>query len=100
MITDSKVCIGVILKGRSRSPALNLVARRLAAYILGCQLTVYVRWIPSQRNHADGPSRGYPPGQAPKEQLPRVRPPGTQGVWIDGVLVEARPGGREEAARG
>eukprot|EP00959_Pyramimonas_sp_CCMP1952_P305480 6392445-Pyramimonas_sp.AAC.1 len=28
----------------------------------------YWRWVPSDRKHSDGPSRGFPIGQAPKER--------------------------------
>ena len=88
VITDSKVAIGVAMKGQSRSLALNQVMRRLSSYLLATGITLYVRWVESHRNHADGPSRGFPKGQAPKEASQRVRLPGRHGVWIDGALVE------------
>ena len=96
MITDSMVAIGAVSKGRSRSKVLNSILRRLAAYTLGCGTTLYPRWVSSGRNRADGPSRGYAKGQAPKEIAERCRPPPSHGVFVDGVRVTAP----EIAARG
>ena len=64
-------------KGRSSRPALNYVCRRIAALGLACELVPVIRWVPTKRNHADGPSRGFGLGVAPEEEpVPRVRLPG------------------------
>ena len=60
LISDSQVVIGCMMKGRSRSIQLNTILRRIAAYVMATHSLVYVRWIESDRNHADGPSRGFP----------------------------------------
>ena len=71
-ITDSMVCLGGFAKGRSASPPILILCRRMAALDLGCGMREYWRWVPSERNHSDGPSRGFPIGQAPKL---RTEPP-------------------------
>ena len=58
VITDSQVPNGCGMKGRSSSPSLLRLLRVLAAHILATGSFLYMRWIPSLRNHADGPSRG------------------------------------------
>ena len=62
VITDSQVVLGTFRKGRSSSPGLLYLARRLAAFCLGYQVRIALRYVPSARNLADGPSRGlrYP----------------------------------------
>ncbi|CAK0818612.1 unnamed protein product, partial [Prorocentrum cordatum] len=67
-ITDSMVCLGGFSKGRSASRPILILCRRMAALDLGRGMREYWRWVPSDRNHSDGPSRGFPIGQAPKER--------------------------------
>ena len=64
-ISDSQVVIGVFSKGRSSSHGLNRQARRICAMCLGCGVKVAWRYMRTHRNHADGPSRGFPIGHAP-----------------------------------
>lgn len=92
IITDSMVSIGAILKGRSGSPALLRLVRRMAALLLMTDSVLYARWVESWRNHADGPSRGQAIGQAVKALAPRVRanPRMMMQVMIDGVRVAQR----------
>ena len=54
-------------KGRSSKRSLNLIARRVAAVLMATGTRFYWRYMRTHRNHADGPSRGYPIGVAPKE---------------------------------
>ena len=63
--TDSLVTLGVLTKGRSSSRALLGLARSAAAMQLVLGLRPYWRHIETHRNHADGPSRGFPIGHAP-----------------------------------
>ena len=58
VITDSLVTIGALAKGRYSSPPLLAQARVAAAISLALGLRLYLRWVPSQGNHADGPCRG------------------------------------------
>eukprot|EP00969_Alexandrium_andersonii_P071754 3167516-Alexandrium_andersonii.AAC.1 len=44
------------------------MARRVASLCLAFHLRCSWRYIRTHRNHADGPSRGYPLGVAPKEE--------------------------------
>ena len=66
MIGDSLVAIGALAKGRSPSWPILRLCRMAAAVQLITGIRPYWRWIPSKRNHADGPSRGFPIGQAPE----------------------------------
>lgn len=65
MFSDSMVTIGVLTKGRSSSWPLLRLAREAAAYQLVLRIRPYWRYIETQRNIADGPSRGFGIGHAP-----------------------------------
>ena len=67
-IGDSMVAIGAFSKGRSSSAPILHVLRKGAAAQLGVGIRPYFRWIQTDRNHIDGPSRGYLMGVAPKER--------------------------------
>jgi hypothetical protein len=67
LISDSQVAIGIFAKGRSSRRVLNLVARKKAALAISTGSRFYWRYMRTHRNHADGPSRGYPIGVAPKD---------------------------------
>ena len=76
VFVDSQVTLCCVSKGRSSRPGLNYVCRRIAALGLACEFTPVIRWVPTKRNHADGPSRGFVLGVAPEaEPAPRVRLP-------------------------
>jgi len=66
LISDSQVAIGIFAKGHSSRKVLNLVARKKAALAVATGSRFYWRYMRTHRNHADGPSRGYPIGVAPK----------------------------------
>ena len=59
--SDSTAAIGALRKGRSSSRPLLRHCRRLAALTLAEQLTLEGRWVPTDKNFADGPSRGRGP---------------------------------------
>ena len=44
-------------KGRSTTARLRFTLRRIAALLLVCDVRLYVRWVPSERNPSDAPSR-------------------------------------------
>ena len=52
---DSQVAVMALLNGYSRAPGLNNLVQRI---LCGSRATYYVKWIPSEDNVADGPSRG------------------------------------------
>ena len=60
MLVDNKAVIGAVSKGRSGSWHLNTLLRKWAAFLLtrGWCLPE-IRYIPSEWNPADGPSRAY-----------------------------------------
>ena len=66
LIGDSLVAIGALAKGRSASWPVLRLCRMAAAVQIACGIRPYLRWIPSKRNHADGPSRDFPIGSAPE----------------------------------
>ena len=68
VMSDSQVVIGVFGKGRSSKHEMNCLARRLCAMVVATGVKVYFRYVRTHRNHADGPSRGYPLGVAPKQE--------------------------------
>ena len=64
LFTDSLVALGVLQKGRSSARTLLHLSRQAAAVIFACGLKLYVRWVASEDNVADGPSRGLAIGAA------------------------------------
>lgn len=71
-ITDSMVALGGVARGRSSSFPLNRLLRQLAAVTLPLGIKVYCRFVGSKRNCSDGPSRGYPIGQAPEAVVQKM----------------------------
>ena len=57
--SDSAVTVGVLRKGRSSRSGLLKHCRRLAAMALVEQIAVESRWVPTNCNMADQPSRGH-----------------------------------------
>ena len=57
IFSDSLVSCAVLDKGRSRSRALNSIARRFASYSLALSCRPRVRHVETERNHADWGSR-------------------------------------------
>ncbi len=63
-LVHSKVIVGAVAKGRSRSAPLIRLLRRLAGLCFAEGLTLHVVFIPSKYNPADAPSRGVRPRRA------------------------------------
>ena len=68
ILMDSMAALGVISKGRSSSPPLLRLARQAASICLIYGIQLMARYIPSEVNPADGPSRSLPVGAAPETQ--------------------------------
>ena len=75
ILSDAGAAIGCLSKGRSCSRVANFLCRSAAAVIFACDLRLFYRWIASEHNVADGPSRfretghkrpGVAPGTARK----------------------------------
>ena len=64
VFTDSQVVVGALGKGRASSHQLLRLCRMAAAVQLACGIRLYLRWVPSESNVADGPSRGGAKGAA------------------------------------
>ena len=55
--SDSAVVVGALRKGRSSKPGLLVQLRRLAALTLAERIALVGRYVPTDRNMADSPSR-------------------------------------------
>jgi hypothetical protein len=85
VLTDSMVTLGCLSKGRSSASPLLRLCRMTAAITLSLRIRLLLRYIPSEMNPADGPSRGMKVGAAPetiaahadrkivKDELPDLR---------------------------
>jgi hypothetical protein len=60
LLLDSTVAFFSLWKGRSSSPALLLVLRKISALLLAGDLSLLPGWVPSAVNPADAPSRLQP----------------------------------------
>ena len=69
VVTDSLVVLGSFRKGRSSNQGLLYLSRRLAGLTMGYNIRVALRYVPSERNMADGPSRGAHYACVAKETL-------------------------------
>ena len=58
LFTDNLAALAVFSRGRTSTTPLGPICRGLAAFSMGCGIQLQLRWVPSRRNHADGPSRG------------------------------------------
>ena len=76
VLTDSLVSLGALSKGRSSSPSLLRLLRRWAAIRMALGISLALRWVPTHRNLADGPSRGANIGEHPDDDnCPRAAQP-------------------------
>ena len=57
LLLDSTVAFFTLWKGRSSSPRLLLVLRKISALLLSSSLSLLSGWVPSAVNPADAPSR-------------------------------------------
>ena len=57
MLTDNLSLALGVQKGRGSSPNINATCRELCALSLYANIRLHVRWIPSEHNPADAPSR-------------------------------------------
>ena len=64
ILIDSMAALGVVSKGRSSCSALLRLSRQICAVALAFSIYPVVRYIPSEVNPADGPSRGVGVGAA------------------------------------
>ncbi|CAE8709859.1 unnamed protein product [Polarella glacialis] len=58
VFTDSMVALGALAKGRSSARPLLRLCRQACAYSCVFSLRLLLRYVPSEKNIADGPSRG------------------------------------------
>ena len=58
ILSDAGAAIGAFSKGRSSSHLANSLCRRVCVLCCVADIRVYLRWIRSEHNPADGPSRG------------------------------------------
>ena len=72
LFTDSMVTLGAFAKGRSSSPSVLHLCRRMASVLLSSGMKCYWRHVETDRNHMDGPSRGGALGVMPKSRSEQV----------------------------
>ena len=60
VLSDSMSVVLALTKGRSSSKSMNRICRQVAAVELATGMHVHLRWIPSELNPADLPSRARP----------------------------------------
>lgn len=58
ILVDSLAVALAVDKGRSSTPGISVVVRRIASLVLAAGIYLHVRWLPSELNSADSPSRG------------------------------------------
>ena len=59
ILSDNMSVTLAISKGRASDFALLSICRKIAAYSVACRFRIRVRWIPSELNIADAPSRRF-----------------------------------------
>ena len=57
LLLDSTVAFFSIWKGRSSSPRLLLILRKISSLLLASSISLLPGWVPSAVNPADEPSR-------------------------------------------
>ena len=57
ILGDAMAVVLALTKGRSSSPVLLSICRQWCAYSLAADIYGHLRWVPSQENAADDPSR-------------------------------------------
>jgi hypothetical protein len=58
VFSDSQAALGCLAKGRSSRPGMLRISRQIAALALGLGIRLIGRYVRSELNYADGPSRG------------------------------------------
>ena len=64
IFSDSTAALGCLAKGRSSRPGMLRISRQIAALALGLGIRLVGRYVRSELNYADGPSRGEGVGVA------------------------------------
>ncbi|CAK0806316.1 unnamed protein product, partial [Prorocentrum cordatum] len=82
-LCDNMGLVCAMEKGRSSAGGVLRVARQWAAWCLAGAVQASVRWIPSERNVADAPSRRHIP----------------LGVWLDSAAADTAEGFEQWAVR-
>ena len=65
ILCDNMAVVLAINKGRATHPGLLTISRRVAAYCLAWNITLRLRYVETERNAADGPTR-------PSKAIPQV----------------------------
>eukprot|EP00971_Amphidinium_carterae_P349654 6491135-Amphidinium_carterae.1 len=70
LLTDSYTVAACLMKGRSSRGKMQGICRAVAALTLATGSSLHVRWMVSESNYADGPSRGLNWASTPSGQCP------------------------------
>ena len=79
---DSKVWMGAAAKGRSSSPALGPLCRRLAALVLASGISTHFVFLYSEENPSDAPSRGIILRPTARRVLKQRKPSSVEKLWL------------------
>ena len=74
--SDSRVCIGAWVKGRSSSFLLNGILRKTIGWQVLSGHTIHLIWLPTKENPSDDPSR-----------FARLRSPKDPAAWLAPLLI-------------
>ena len=88
MLCDNMPVVLAVAKGRSSAPAVNQTIRQLTSLSILCDVSVAVRWLASEQNSADGPSRMPTRAAADHARDPRYfgpEVPEEDLIWQDPV---------------
>ena len=94
LLSDSMSAVMALSKGRSSAAGLTRICRQWAAYSLCCNVCVRCRWICSEWNPADAPSRRLRFGTIdwdPLGERARGAPGLTQDATSGGSAISAAP---------
>eukprot|EP00974_Lingulodinium_polyedra_P116656 11159972-Lingulodinium_polyedra.AAC.1 len=59
MLSDASAVVSAVAKGRSSRPGLGRVCRVIAAHLLATGSVLSLRWVPSEANPGNAPSREF-----------------------------------------
>ncbi len=111
LLSDNMSCILSLSKGRAADFGLLSICRKVAALSLSCNLALRVRWVRSEINPADAPSRLFLDPARPESPADRAWWHGwrrgcdledclTSSSWFSGDRRTAGGGGRSSTTTG
>ena len=102
ILSDSMTSTCAFSRGRAHSFQLHRVCQQFGALCLATAAQVTVRWVPSEWNPSDGPSRGAWRPSIPEKTLKDGVAPGDSDLWASSLVSDAKQSksSGEEKAKG